>query len=238
MMYLLGTAPVKDKAEGFTWIYRSALQGNARAQRDVAIAYLKGDGTKQNHEASFQWYREAALRGQPGSQNRLCDWYLNGIGVESDPVIAYAWCLIRQRAGEHTYIQTQLLILNNALFAEQKLESVSLAEAYKTQGGAAFVPPHSRWFANQFRSGELLDAGKDVNTPRIKQSSPCDSGHWVESILDGGEMIKLEDNSLWQVDSADTADSSVWVTADSIVVCNRKLINTDDDSSVEARRLN
>jgi hypothetical protein len=127
VMYLIGTAPVKDAAQGFNWIYRSALQGDAKAQRDVAIAYLRGDGTMQNYEASFQWYREAALRGQPASQNRLCDWYEKGIGVETDPVIAYAWCLIRKRAGERIFVQTQLATLDNTLSSAQKLESISLA---------------------------------------------------------------------------------------------------------------
>jgi Sel1 repeat len=199
VMYLTGTAPVKDEAQGFNWIYRSALQGDAKARRDIAIAYLKGDGTKQNYEASFQWYREAALRGQPASQNRLCDWYEKGIGVETDPVIAYAWCLIRKRAGERTFVQTQLATLDNTLSAAQKRESISLAEG-KVQGESLLVPLHSRWFADQHRFGNTQYTRKDLGIIPSDGSSSCDSGHWIESVSDDGGIVKLEDSSLWQVD--------------------------------------
>ena len=68
-------------------------------------------------------------------------------------------------------------------------------------------------------------------------TSSCESGHWIDSVMGDGSVIKLEDGSLWQVDDADTADSSTWVEATDIVVCDGKLINTEDNESVEAERL-
>ena len=71
--------------------------------------------------------------------------------------------------------------------------------------------------------------------PTFAQS--CDDGHWIESVLDDGGLIKLEDGSLWRVDSIDTVTSSIWLPISNIIVCDGKLINEDDNESVHAQRL-
>jgi hypothetical protein len=53
----------------------------------------------------------------------------------------------------------------------------------------------------------------------------------------GGRIIKLEDGSIWEVDPTDVIDSALWLPISDIVVCGDKLINTDDNESVSARRL-
>ena len=65
----------------------------------------------------------------------------------------------------------------------------------------------------------------------------CEAGHWIQSKYDGGSIIVLEDGSVWQVSSFDTIDSNLWLQTDNIVACDDKLINTDDRSTVEARRI-
>jgi len=72
---------------------------------------------------------------------------------------------------------------------------------------------------------------------RGRGSSECEDGHWIEDVMDDGALIKLEDGSLWKVDDADVGDSAAWVAATEIVVCDGKLINTDDDETVEAERI-
>jgi len=47
----------------------------------------------------------------------------------------------------------------------------------------------------------------------------------------------LEDGSLWRVDDTDTVDSALWLPTTDIVVCDGKLINTEDNESVEAQRI-
>jgi hypothetical protein len=68
-------------------------------------------------------------------------------------------------------------------------------------------------------------------------SSGCESGHWIDSVMDDGTYIKLEDGSLWEVDAADTVDSALWLPTTEIVACHGKLINTDDSETVEAQRI-
>ena len=65
----------------------------------------------------------------------------------------------------------------------------------------------------------------------------CEDGHWIEVVLDNGHLIRLEDGSLWQVDSIDAVTSSIWLPVDDIIICGNCLINADDDEAVHARRI-
>ncbi len=68
-------------------------------------------------------------------------------------------------------------------------------------------------------------------------SRACESGHWIEAVLSDGEVIKLEDGSLWEVDASDQSTAALWLAVTDVLVCDGKIINTDDNESVEARRL-
>ena len=68
-------------------------------------------------------------------------------------------------------------------------------------------------------------------------SSQCESGHWLESVNDDGSIIKLENGSIWEVNGADTVDSSLWFPPSNIIVCDGKLINTDDKETVEVTQI-
>lgn len=68
-------------------------------------------------------------------------------------------------------------------------------------------------------------------------SSGCDDGHWVDSVSDNGSILILEDGSVWEVDSVDAIDSSLWLPTTDIIACDDKLINIDENETVSARRL-
>lgn len=71
-----------------------------------------------------------------------------------------------------------------------------------------------------------------------KQASKCESGHWIESVSDDGEIIKLEDGSIWRIDDTDTIDSALWLPTEDVLVCPGQLINTDSDNEhVGAKKL-
>ncbi len=65
----------------------------------------------------------------------------------------------------------------------------------------------------------------------------CDSGHWIESVSDDGTIIKLEDSSIWKVDDIDAIISTLWLPITDVLVCEDKIINTDDNESVSVTRL-
>lgn len=72
---------------------------------------------------------------------------------------------------------------------------------------------------------------------RMRGTSGCEAGHWISSVSDDGDIVKLEDGSIWEIDSIDTIYSSLWLPLSEIVVCDDKLINTDDGETVGATRL-
>jgi hypothetical protein len=73
--------------------------------------------------------------------------------------------------------------------------------------------------------------------PVSAAAASCESGHWVEAIMDDGSIVKLEDGTLWRVSAVDTIDSALWLPNTAIVACDGKLINTDDNETVEATKI-
>lgn len=65
----------------------------------------------------------------------------------------------------------------------------------------------------------------------------CESGHWVTSVSSDGEIVILEDGSVWEVDTVDAIDSTLWLPTSDIIACDDKLINTDDNEIVSAHRI-
>jgi hypothetical protein len=70
-----------------------------------------------------------------------------------------------------------------------------------------------------------------------RELSNCDSGHWVDSVSSDGQIVKLEDGSLWEVNPVDAIDSMLWLPTTDIIVCVDRLINTDDNETVFAQRI-
>jgi hypothetical protein len=56
-------------------------------------------------------------------------------------------------------------------------------------------------------------------------------------VSDDGEIVKLEDGSIWEVDASDAIDSALWLPTTEIVACDGKLINTDDNEKVSATQI-
>ncbi len=72
---------------------------------------------------------------------------------------------------------------------------------------------------------------------RRRSSGGCESGHWVQEVMSDGEIVKLEDGSLWAIDPVDQVDTMLWLPVTDIVVCPGKLINTDDNETAGAVRI-
>ena len=87
------------------------------------------------------------------------------------------------------------------------------------------------------RHGATLAVALVLATFAAPALAACEDGHWVKSVSSDGEIVVLEDGSVWQVDSADAIDSALWLPTTNIVACDDKLINTDDGETVEAVRI-
>ena len=89
---------------------------------------------------------------------------------------------------------------------------------------------------NQAAESRKQYVGKAPSS-RGRRYSSCESGHWVDSVSNDGQVVKLEDGSIWEVDAVDAIDSALWLPTTDIVVCDDKLINTDDNETVSATRI-
>ena len=93
-----------------------------------------------------------------------------------------------------------------------------------------------RWSARSALLASLVAVAMLAQLSRAN-SQTCEDGHWIESVLDNGRLIRLEDGSLWQVNAIDTITSSIWLPISNIIICGNRLINEDDNEAVGARRI-
>ena len=70
---------------------KSAEQGHAGAQLDLALCYTAGRGVDQDQPRAALWYAKAADAGDANAQWNLGWCYANGIGVEQNHAIAIKW---------------------------------------------------------------------------------------------------------------------------------------------------
>jgi len=91
-------------------------------------------------------------------------------------------------------------------------------------------PPDALPLANGLYRAAIGNAGRSP-------TSGCVEGHWISSVMGDGELIELEDGSIWEVDSVDTVDSMLWLPTEEILICGDRLINTDNGEKVGAKRL-
>lgn len=74
----------RDDPAKFTLILHDAAEGDARAQRLLALRYLRGRGIAQDLAAAHRWLRLAAEQSLALAQRDLGELYERGIGVTPD----------------------------------------------------------------------------------------------------------------------------------------------------------
>ena len=88
MQQLQSRLAVRDD---FDALLERAKEGNLEAQKDLAMAYVRGDEIEQNYEEAFKWYKAAAEQGDADAQNSLYNRYAKGEGVEQNSEEAMKW---------------------------------------------------------------------------------------------------------------------------------------------------
>lgn len=86
--------------DDFGALLERAKEGNLGAQKDLAMAYVRGDEIEQNYEEAFKWYKAAAEQGDADAQNSLYNRYAKGEGVEQNSEEAMKWL---HRSAEQGY---------------------------------------------------------------------------------------------------------------------------------------
>jgi TPR repeat protein len=78
---LLGKAYFSDVCtkdncpNAFTWIHRSAEQGNMEAQYRLGDLFALGQGIPKSYTNAYEWYTKSALQGYRKALNRILNLY-------------------------------------------------------------------------------------------------------------------------------------------------------------------
>jgi hypothetical protein len=82
------------------------------------------------------------------------------------------------------------------------------------------------------------------NSGSIGRYAGVGTGHWISEVSGNGAYIKLEDDSMWEINEIDRIDTAIWLPVSNITVIVSKrpvgdfkyeLINTDDGEKALAQ---
>lgn len=69
---------------GIADIQLLAKQGNAKAQYDLGMEYIKGQNIQQSYQNAREWFEKSAVQGYPRAFGFLGTMYQDGLGVQQD----------------------------------------------------------------------------------------------------------------------------------------------------------
>jgi hypothetical protein len=215
LAYSHGLGVPTDDTAAVAWWRKGADSGDAKAQVYLARALFRGKGVQVDKEQAVTWWRKAAAKGNARAETDLGAAYMLGEGVPKDTTMAIS---LWETASKH-----------GSKKAEENLKKVAADTAATQQ--------LSRTTTTDSRAQHIpYNAGSRVRYQTFR-SSDCESGHWVESVTSDGEIVKLEDGSVWQIESGDEIDTALWLPTTDIVACDDMLINTEDNEKAEATRI-
>lgn len=113
----------------------AATKGDARAQQDLGLMYVQGNGVARDPKTGALWLEKSAGAGMPMAQYQLGLLYQKGLGVAPDMNTAFGWI---QKAARQGHVRAQYDL--GTLFAEGKGTKRNYAEA-------------ARWFTRASRAG-------------------------------------------------------------------------------------
>ena len=81
--------------------------GNKKAQHNLGLVYLKGQGVKKNCKKAVYWWKKSAEQGDAKSQNGLGVLYGNGQCVKKDYKKSIYW---HAKSAKQGFVQSQLIL--------------------------------------------------------------------------------------------------------------------------------
>ncbi|NNM01328.1 MAG: sel1 repeat family protein [Gammaproteobacteria bacterium] len=77
-----------DHLSAFEAFSARAAAGDAKAQNNLGVMYLRGQGTEQDYDRAMYWFQQAADLGLRGALHNLAMMYLRGYGRPADAAAA------------------------------------------------------------------------------------------------------------------------------------------------------
>lgn len=207
----LGPLPLRD----------AALNGDARAQFEVAAIFAEGRAVPQDLAASARWYERSAAQGFAPAAYRLGNMYENGSGVAVDLVKAQFWYEKAAGYGNRMSMHNLASILAGGALGEQDFAGASVW--FEKAAGLGLTD-------SQFNLGMLYARGLGV--PQDLASSY----KWFSIAADAGDedAMQARDDVARSLDAETVsrlqADLSNWSPQRINIPANFAPIGTWDDA--------
>ncbi len=186
--------------------------GDARAQHDLALAYLTGAAGTENPERAAELLREAAIQGLPGAQYNLAVLYETGQGVRQDDVRALLWYHSAAEQG-HPNAQYNL----GVMYAEGRGIPLNFGEAARWFQAAAKQGMARALYNLAVMTDEGLGVGQDKEKALELFIAAADAGDQraIEMLSGSGETSGQDASSLNSADGVrTTADAPAAIVAE------------------------
>jgi hypothetical protein len=129
------------------------------------------------------------------------------------------------------------------------LDNVMTRAELRATGIAGLTPAQrvalDRWIS-EYASRLIRAARADSASSSSATYTGGTSGHWIESKGEDGDLIVLEDDSVWAINSLDQIDTVLWLPTSDVTVVKANspvgeykytLVNTDDKENALAKYL-
>jgi len=174
----------RDYKQAARWFLQAALQGDEKAQTNLAFMLEEGLGITQNTDQALSWYLQAAQRGDQEAQFQLGLRFLHGRSVPRDQDRGLKWI---QFAAVQNHTQAQALLgdwysLGAAKNSEErkykKIRGTDLDKSIHWYRKAA----QSGNAHSQYRLGFLLYHGRGA------PANPGEARDWLEKAAQQGYL--------------------------------------------------
>ena len=149
-----------------------ARSGDMKAERDLGLKYLAGDGVQANESEAARWLMRAAYRGEPTAEYWLGTLYARGHGVPEDAFQANHWYEAAAQKGNRRAMHSFAVAYFQGWGVEKNYAEA--ARWFRSASDLGFVD-------SQFNLAVLYERGAGI------QQSLTDAYKWYAIAAKGGD---------------------------------------------------
>jgi localization factor PodJL len=167
------TAVLLPEAEPIEKLTELATAGDPKAERDLGLKYLAGDGVTANESEAARWLMRAAYRGEPTAEYWLGTLYARGQGVPADAFQANHWYEAAAKKGNRRAMHSLAVAYFQGWGVEKNYSEA--ARWFRSSADLGFVD-------SQFNLAVLYERGAGI------PQSLTEAYKWYAIAAKGGDM--------------------------------------------------
>ncbi len=173
LAYYKGQTVPQDYVEAFKWFSKSANQGYALAQNNLADLYFDGKGVKQDYVEAVKWFQKAADQGQSSAQVSIGWVYMNGLGgLQVDYQQATYWNKLGAQQGHQEGYNNLAWLYENGLGVEKNYQiAANLYQEAAKQGNQEAAKRLDNLISSKKVSVEELSENRQADWSSDKSES-------------------------------------------------------------------